>query len=227
MKPLLNLLIAGTVTLSSIAKSEIVDISKYPKTIQLACIGDSITQGAGADPGKSYPSQLQILLGPKWDVRNVGLSGRTLLKKGDFPYWNEQYYKEALAKLPDVVIIMLGTNDTKPQNWVHSDEFLSDYKELIESFKNLSSHPQIYICRPCPVFGAGNYGITEANIQKEIPMIDQIAREENVQVIDMHKPLESKPQMIPDMVHPNNAGAAVMAATAFQALTGKTPNALP
>jgi len=83
MKPLLNLLIAGTVTLSSIAKSEIVDISKYPKTIQLACIGDSITQGAGADPGKSVlngMSEMSVSAGArslKKAIFHTGMSSTT------------------------------------------------------------------------------------------------------------------------------------------------------
>jgi lysophospholipase L1-like esterase len=219
------LLFATALFLSSALLATPVDVSKYPQPIRVACIGDSITQGAFiADPSKFYPSQLQAMLGPQWVVKNFGLSGRTLLRKGDNPYWIESAYQQALAFLPDVVVIMLGTNDTKSRNWVHSDEFIADYKDLIASFKNLPSHPRIYICHPPPVFGAGAYDITEANIQKEIPMIDKIAREENVHVIDMHKPLESKPQLLPDTVHPNAEGAGVMAATVFQALTGKTPS---
>lgn len=57
--------------------------------IKIACAGDSITEGAGlSNPStQSYPARLQKLLGTNYNVRNFGGSGRTLLKKGDFPYW--------------------------------------------------------------------------------------------------------------------------------------------
>ena len=139
-------------------------------------MGDSITAGAGAEPGKAYPIQLQAMLGDKWQVKNFGVGGRTLLKKGDLPYWKEQALTDAQAFNPDVVVIMLGTNDTKVQNWVHHDEFYADYKDLVEIFKNLPSKPRVFICRPCPVPDPGNYGINEANTQLEIPMIDQAGR---------------------------------------------------
>ena len=189
---------------------------------RVACVGDSITAGAGAEPGKAYPIQLQAILGNTWEVKNFGVSGRTLLKKGDHPYWIEKAFTAAQAYQPNVVVIMLGTNDTKSQNWVHQDEFYADYKELVETFKNLASKPKVFICRPPPVPGAGRFGINEANLQLEIPMIDKLAAEEQVGVIDMHAALEGKPELQPDHVHPNTAGAAIMAQTVADAIT-KTP----
>jgi len=189
--------------------------------IRVACVGDSITQGAGTKPGKSYPSQLQAILGDKWQVKNFGVGGRTLLKKGDHPYWVEKAFKNAQDFKPNVVIIMLGTNDTKPQNWAHRDEFYADYKELVETFKNLPGKPRVFICLPCPVPEPGNYDITEKNVRLEIPWIRQLAAEEKVGLIDMHAPLAGKPELLPDHVHPNVAGAAILAQTAADALTGK------
>src|SRR4051812_11154381 len=89
--------------------------------IKVACVGDSITAGAGVqDPGhNAYPVVLQRLLGDKYEVKNFGVSGTTLLKKGDSPYWNQKAFKAATAFAPDIVIIKLGTNDTKAQNWKH------------------------------------------------------------------------------------------------------------
>ncbi|MCE0483759.1 MAG: GDSL-type esterase/lipase family protein [Methylacidiphilales bacterium] len=195
-----------------------IDPNKYSVPVRVACVGDSITQGVGADDGKSYPSQLQTLLGDKWVVKNFGVSGRTLLRKGDAPYWREQAYKDAIVFKPDVVIIMLGTNDTKPQNWVHHVEFYSDYKDLVESFQDLSSKPRIFLCRPCPVLGQGNYGINETNLMIEIPIINRLASEEGVGIIDMYAALAGKPQLLPDRVHPNTEGAALMAQAAAKAL---------
>ncbi len=192
----------------------------YKAPVQVACIGDSITQGSGAAKGQSYPSQLQALLGDSWKVGNFGVSGRTLLKKGDHPYWTEKAYQEALKSEPDVVVIMLGTNDTKPQNWKFEAELVPDYTELVKSFQTLATKPRVYVCRPCPVPEPGNYGINETNVKEEIKRLDLLANEMKLRVIDMHAALADKPQLLPDRVHPNTEGAGEMAKAAFKALTG-------
>ena len=195
--------------------------ARAAEPVKVACVGDSITQGAGAQKGKSYPAQLQGLLGEGYQVGNFGVSGRTLLKKGDFPYWKEKKYQEALAMEPAIVVIMLGTNDTKPQNWKFEAEFAADYRELVKSFQTLKSKPKVFVCRPVPVPGKGNYGINEENIQKEIPRLDVLAKELGCEVIDMHAALEKSPELLPDRVHPNTAGAGEMAKVAAKAITAK------
>lgn len=192
--------------------------ARAAQPVKVACVGDSITQGVGAQRGKSYPSQLQELLGDGYVVGNFGVSGRTLLRKGDFPYWNEKKYQEALAMAPDIVVIMLGTNDTKPQNWKHEKEFTGDCRDLARSFLSLPSKPRVFLCRPCPVPGKGNFGINEENVRKEIPRIDALAGELGCGVIDMHAALADHPEMLPDRVHPNTAGAAEMAKAAAAAI---------
>ena len=195
--------------------------ARAAEPIKVACVGDSITQGVGAQRGKSYPAQLQGLLGDGYKVGNFGVSARTLLKKGDFPYWNEKKYQDALAMEPAIVVIMLGTNDTKPQNWKFEAEFEADYRELVKSFQSLKSKPRVFVCRPVPVPGMGNYGINEENIQKEIPRLDALAKALGCGVIDMHAALAKFPEMLPDRVHPNTAGAGEMAKAAAKAILGK------
>ena len=98
---------------------------KAPKrdAVRVACIGNSITDGHGIDMNdvKGYPAQLQKLLGSDYQVKNYGVSGRTLLKKGDQPYWKEQAWRDAQSYKADIVVIKLGTNDSKPENWQHGD----------------------------------------------------------------------------------------------------------
>jgi lysophospholipase L1-like esterase len=194
------------------------DPANFSGPVKVACVGDSITQGAGASPGKSYPDQLQALLGDKWVVKNYGVGGRTLLRKGDAPWWNETAYQNAHQLTPDAVVIMLGTNDTKPQNWVHKDDFYGDYKDLIESFKALPNKPHIWIVRPTPVPGAGNYGINEANLDVLLPIIDKLATDEDVGEIDAHAAFDGHADMFPDRVHPNDAGAGLLAHTVAHAI---------
>ena len=52
--------------------------------LKVACIGDSVTAGylLSDATNESYPSQLQILMGGQYEVKNFGYSGATLLKKG-------------------------------------------------------------------------------------------------------------------------------------------------
>ncbi|GAA5481638.1 GDSL-type esterase/lipase family protein [Haloferula sargassicola] len=205
---------------SLVLRAETLDPHDFSEAIRVACVGDSITAGSGTRDGRTYPVQLQEMLGPNWDVRNFGVSGRTLMRSGDYPYWKESAYQQAMDFRPDAVVILLGANDTKPHNWRHKEAFAKDYHELVKSFAELSSKPRIYVCRPVPVVGDGNFGINEPAIQEEIAIIDRIAGEMKLELIDLHAPLEGKPELIPDRVHPDNAGSGVMAQTVAVALSG-------
>ena len=190
------------------------------KQTRVACVGDSITHGSGTKAIKTdaYPAQLGKRLGDQWAVENFGVGGATLLNHGDKPYQKQKAFQAALESKPDVVVIMLGTNDSKPKNWKFKDEFVADYKDLVEQFEKLASHPQIFICLPPPVPGKGNYGINEAGVEEEMPLIQQIAQDEHAKVIDNFTPLKDSPQLLPDRVHPNTEGAAILAKTVEEAL---------
>ncbi len=181
--------------------------------IKVACIGNSITYGDGIQDRdrNSYPAQLQRMLGPAWDVRNFGVSGRTLLTKGDYPYRQTQEFNDAKAFLPDVVVIKLGTNDTKPQNWKYGDEFEQDYLDFVEEFRSLPSHPRVFLCYPVPAYQE-RWGIRDSIIRNElIPLIDTIAAKRDLPVIDLYSKLTGKSDMFPDGIHPDARGAGLMA----------------
>jgi acyl-CoA thioesterase-1 len=200
-----------------------VRVENYRETIRIACIGDSITYGYSIKNRSKdcYPAQLGRMLGQKWQVRNFGVSGATLLKKGDLPYWNQQAFKDALAYNPHVVIIKLGTNDTKPQNWKYKDQFAADYTNMIDRFAELPSNPRIWICQPVPAYGE-QWGISETRIKNEvIPLINRIARSKHVPVIDLYGPLSGKPELFPDQIHPNAEGAYDIAKEIYAVLTGR------
>ncbi|GAA4438715.1 hypothetical protein GCM10023188_34470 [Pontibacter saemangeumensis] len=184
--------------------------------VKVACVGNSITEGSGLQ--KTYPQVLQELLGEQYEVRNYGMGGRTLLKKGDYPFWNETKYEEVLAWNPDIVIIKLGTNDTKPQNWQYKDEFVKDYVKFVKSFKKLPSDPQVYIAYPVPVF-EDKFGISKAVMDNEVlPAIKKIARKTKVNTIDLYKPFLGKADLTYDGIHPNDEGAALLAQEVYKAL---------
>jgi len=221
MKYLSILLIWVAFSLSLSAQP--IDPSKYSAPVKVACIGNSITYGHGiADRlHDSYPSQLGRMLGEKWIVRNFGVSGRTMLKKGDYPYWNEEAYFHAKSFLPDVVIIKLGTNDTKPQNWKFSAEFSADYQAMITELKKLASHPRIYLCKPVPAYG-NRWDINDSIIvHGVIPAVEKLAKKNKLRVIDLYAELSNKASLFPDQIHPNVEGAGLIAKTIYKALTGK------
>ena len=186
----------------------------------VACVGDSITAGVGASVGEAnYPSLLGDLLGPQYKVINFGESGATLLKNGDSPYWKRPSFDASASAAPDVVVIMLGANDSKPQNWVHKDEFASDYKALIEYFAKMPSSPQIFLCTPTPVPEQGNYGINEPVVEQEITIIEQVAALKKLPVIDVHAGVPDLPSEFADNVHPNDGGYVYLASSVYFGLT--------
>lgn len=182
-------------------------------TLRVACVGNSITYGHGIPNREqcSYPAVLGRLLGSGYEVRNFGISARTLLMKGDRPYMNEPIYQEALAFNPDIVTIKLGTNDTKPFNWQYGGEFKDDLRTLIRSFQALDSHPRIILCTPIPG-GREDWGINDSTlVASVIPYIREVADELSLEVVDLHTAFTPYQHLLYDRVHPNADGAAVIA----------------
>ncbi len=200
------------------------------KEIKVACVGDSITFGAGIKNRNinSYPAQLGKMLGEKYTVKNFGISGSTVLKKGNKPYWKQTAYKKALNSSPNIVIIKLGTNDIKTMNWKYSKEFISNYVEMIKSFQNLSSKPTVYICYPVPAYQI-KWTINNTTIVNEvIPQIDIISKKTGTKIIDLYKELSNKEILFPDKIHPNKEGAKIMAKTIVKTIKAKcTINKFP
>lgn len=181
--------------------------------IKIACIGNSITYGSGIEDrvNNSYPAQLQEILGADYEVWNFGYSARTMLKKGDYPYWDEIHLKASKAIHPDIVIIKLGTNDTKPQNWQFADEFEADFRAMINEFITLSSPPEIWLCYPVPAFEP-RWGIRDSVLlHGVIPVIDKISADLDLQVIELYHPFLDKGALFPDAIHPDKVGAKIMA----------------
>lgn len=196
------------------------------KIVKVACVGNSITYGSGLkDRNKdSYPMVLGRMLGEGYEVQNFGLGGRTLLRKGDRPYIFENRFRAALAFNPDVVVIKLGTNDSKPINRVYvQDNFVADMTALVDSFRMLPSKPKIFLCYPAKVYSnAGLGSISDSIIVADIiPCVDKVSRQLGLPVIDLHIVTDNMPKNFPDTVHPNEQGAIVIAETVYKAVAEK------
>ena len=191
--------------------------------IKVACVGDSITAGAGVkNPANRYPAKLGVLLGDGFDVQNFGVSGTTLLDDGDIPYKKKDAYKKALAFVPDIVVIKLGTNDSKPQNMKKIEGFTESTISLVDSFKTANPKVKIFLCYPVPVVGQGNFGINNEAVKDTIiPMIQKVVDKKKLGMIDLYKALSGHDDLIPDRVHPNDEGAGLIAKAVFEAIAPK------
>ena len=204
-----------------------------PGAIRVACIGNSITDGHGIDMATQYgyPAELQKKLGNDYWVKNFGVSARTMLNKGDYPYMNEMAWQDALAFKPDVVIIKLGTNDSKPYNWQHNSEFRQDLEQMVTTLcpalaqpakkgkKNKSQKsqvssqkPQIFLCTPIPAFKS-TWDINDSVIVNGIiPIQKEVAQKYGLRIIDLHTHYANDgDKMLTDGIHPDGKGAQRLA----------------
>lgn len=191
--------------------------------IKVACIGNSITFGSGVKDRaqNSYPSALGQMLGNEYEVQNFGISARTALNKGDHPYMQEQKFRDALAYNPDIVVIKLGTNDSKPQNWIYKDEYKNDLTTMVKAFHQLPSQPQIYLCYPAKAYTT-QWGINDSIIVNDIiPFITEVAEECNTKIINLHTPTSNMKENFPDQIHPNEVGTRVLAKEVYYTITRK------
>jgi sialate O-acetylesterase len=187
---------------------------------RVACVGDSITAGAGvSNPStQAYPAVLGRALGRGYEVRNFGVSGATLLSDRGAPYRLQGNYTEALRFKPDTLTVALGTNDSRFSfDSATQNQFLRDYKDLIGAFRAANPQVKVYVCLPVPSYPMiGNMNLTLAG--QISPLIRRVARDEGAQIIDLYTPLSNKPLLFPDGLHPNAAGAAVIAQEINRAL---------
>lgn len=192
--------------------------------VRVACIGNSITDGygIGMSPVNGYPAVLQKKLGDGYQVKNFGVSARTMMNKGDLPYMNELAWRDAQAFNPNIVVIKLGTNDSKTHNWAHgADEFRQSMQAMIDTLKALPSKPKIYLCSPIPAF-KDSWTINDSVIVNgEMPIIKKLAKKNKCKFIDLHTSYTYGDMMLNDGIHPNAKGAAKMADIIFDAIEKK------
>jgi lysophospholipase L1-like esterase len=199
-----------------------VDTGIHPPPMVIACVGDSITAiGKGKPRSNGYPTQLDNMLGGQWKVENYGLSSTTLMTHVNPSYQNAPIFQDALASKADVVVIMLGTNDAKAKNWEQKSHFIKDYKALIGKFKAMENKPRIFIMKSPYICPSNRLNMSDAAVQEQCVMLDQIAKEENVGLLDAHTPTAGQDNLFGDGVHPNPIGSGIIAKTVYEALTGK------
>lgn len=196
-------------------------------TIKVACVCDSTTYGHGISgwPKNSYPSVLQELLGDGYHVNNYGVSSFAVQDDADRSYRTLAHYQESLAYDADFVVFMMGSNDSKAQNWKGGEVFREDLLSLLDSYGDA----QIILCTlPAAFFlegqteGATNHDIQPLLVDEIAEITRSVAVERGYTLIDIHALTVQHPEWFEkDGVHPSNDGAAAIAREVCGVLSGK------
>lgn len=203
-----SLSLLGTVTLAAPLLAQ----------TRVACVGDSITEGYGLpNPQQdAYPRQLQTLLGSDYQVGNYGVSGTTAQQDGDKPYWAQAAFTQSTSFDPDWVLLMLGTNDGKPQNW-NETQLRADYLALVEHY--VQAGAQVLVATPPKVFASGAFDIDPGTVNDAIvPLVRSIATERALPLVDVFTATAPHAEWFADNVHPDRDGAAAIAGAFADAL---------
>ena len=197
---------------------------------RVACVGNSITEGYGIWDQKKYPEHLQEMLGSDYNVQNFGVSSMTFANKGPddrMSYWNTDKFKAALEFNPEIVVIELGTNDSKfftdkcidngqtAYNYNYGQyeksQLYKDYEALLDTFMHLPASPKVYATLQ-PYSNNCGWGIMDTAIVNQInPIIQEVATQKGVEIIDLHSQFNTPEWFLADSVHPNATGAMELA----------------
>jgi len=207
-------------------------IAQEKYQVRMAFIGNSITFGANlTDPSNEcYPSQLRDMLaenfGDTVQIMNCGVSGRTMMRSAESPIWIEGAFKNGIKFVPDICLIMLGTNDAKPYRWeAWGDEFLDDYLAMIDTFKFRNPNTKFIVCYPPPIWPGHPYGTSWENLHNDtllmeqvVPAIDTVVDMTGATLIDFHTPFLDSVHLFPDLLHPNAEAQRQMAAILYDTI---------
>ena len=184
-------------------------------SIRVACVGDSITENSG------YPSDLQLLLGDNYTVGNFGVSGSTISLNSWKPYMDQPEFQRAKEFQPNIVVIMLGTNDDLQELRQYNESFEGDYTKLTAAFQQLESKPQIWIAKSPPIFSNSSDLSSTYFTETIIPQIEELAKTQNLPIIDVYSAFGNHADYFIDGVHPNSQGAALIATEVYKAINAQ------
>lgn len=185
--------------------------------IKVATVGDSLTYGYGLENREkdAYPCILAEKLGHLYQVSNFGLSGRSLQSTSDYPYFNEKNAQLSLESEADIVIIMIGSNDSRGPYW-NKERFISEYKAMAERYLSLPSQPDLYLVIP-PFVPTSRFGLNNQIIEDELQaIITAIGQELDVPVINLYPLTKGHLEYYSDGLHLTPLGNQVIAEEIFQ-----------
>ncbi len=177
----------------------------------IACVGDSLTYGMGTtDPEEqSYPALLTKKDGAYLlATERYGHSGATV-DNGFLAYTGTDEYRASLKTEADIVLFMLGTNDTMFSQDLNT--FPQTYRALLDTYANLPCQPRIIIMLPPHFFDTNTEDVADVNLETVIGYEKEIAAELGIPTIDVYSLTENKPEWSADGVHFTPEGYEIMA----------------
>ncbi|MCH4207636.1 MAG: GDSL-type esterase/lipase family protein [Solobacterium sp.] len=185
------------------------------KPVRIACIGDSIVYGYGVEEHRdteAWPSVLQKMLGSAFQVRNFGLCGTGAIAENGLPYWKTLRYRQSLLYQPEIVLILLGTNDARTDVW-NEAAYQSGIQKMSSDYTALSSHPKIiYMLSPevyPDAYGNVGFGISSELLDHEVhPAQKRLFPEDS---IDLYSLFMDHRESFVDGVHPDREGNRMIA----------------
>ncbi|MBN2839478.1 MAG: hypothetical protein JXP37_00775 [Coriobacteriia bacterium] len=195
--------------------------------MRVACVGDSITRGTFVwrRSKNAYPVQLQTMLGDRFCVRDFGVNGHAAQRSADRPYRSTEAFASSIAFGPEIVLIMLGTNDSRGDNWKGAEPFRRDYRELALHYRSLESNPAVWLLTPPALFRLGRstkvrYRMNESAIREICGEIERVAADCGCGLIDINAATARHPEAFRfDGVHPGAAGAKLIAQAVYESLS--------
>lgn len=207
------------------------------QVFRVACVGDSITQGARVDSDtQSYPARLSEILGTQFLVKNFGVGGATMLREGKPTVWSE--VKEIQQFDPHFIILALGTNDTvegNRRNWSRIEQFEPDCKDLLKKLLSLPSRPTVCLAGPTSMV-LETTGLSEqrrTNLLERKPRLEQLRgvlssvveqlNNDQLYFLNLASVFDGRPELITqsDGVHPNEHGYRELALVIARSIQSK------
>ncbi len=219
-----KLLSAAVIALIIIASTEgallasTTTTTQTPPPIRVACIGDSITRGT------EYTLDLWALIGPDYVIGDFGVGGATVSLHSEAAYMNKTACETAKEFQPDMVFVMLGTNDADKTLNETTQEFVADYITLLETFEELPTKPEMYLMMPPPIYNTSLNLSGELFAERVQPGIREVANQTGLPLIDAYTPLLGNPDLFIDGVHPTAAGAQKIAEAVYAAVNWPIKN---
>jgi lysophospholipase L1-like esterase len=198
---------------SVVMSHSVVGSNNLIKPIRVACVGDSITEGSG------YTTKLRSLLGLNYTVANFGVSGSTVSLNSVRPYMDQSKFQAAMEFHPDIVVIMLGTNDANPEISPNETSFETDYTQLISSFEQLDGRQLIWVVKSPPIFANDSSYNNTYLADDVLPQVDTVAQQMSLPTVDVYSAFGNHSDYFMDGVHPDSNGASIIASNVYDAIT--------
>lgn len=183
------------------------------------CAGDSITEFG-------YPRYLRNILeteGLRARILNQGKSGHNSREYLSFLEKNQEVLRKSS---PDFVLLQLGTNDVRiDHDHTSANDFYNNMKQIITLLCRLKTRTgeksRILLATIPPVPEDIPFPFAPESgkrVEEEMnPLIQKIAREEKIPLVDNFSLFLQYPHLLPD-VHPSQEGYKALAQNWFKAL---------